>query len=142
MLSVPEQWFSDCRAENGASEGPAANGEGAGAAAVRGRRWVTAMAGPERVDEAGIQEAEWTGMGLSWAWRGRERKVKGGVWVSGGSGGSWRSLGHHTRGQQSASAERREGSWATDRGAWGGEGTAPHFTVPLNDLNFSPPQGS
>lgn len=34
-----------------------------------------AMAGPERVDEPGIQEAEWTDVGLSWAWRGRKRRV-------------------------------------------------------------------
>ena len=35
--------------------------------------------------------------------------MKGGVWVSGGSGGSWRSLGHRAQGQQSTSAERPEG---------------------------------
>lgn len=56
-----------------------------------------AMAGPERVDEPGIQEAEWTDVGLSWAWRGRKRRVQGGVWASGGSGGSWWGLGPAVR---------------------------------------------
>lgn len=73
-LSVPEQGFLDCGAENGASEGPPANGEGAGGSRSE-RQEVGDGHGrtrAEQVDEQGIQEAEWMGVGLSWAWRGRE----------------------------------------------------------------------
>lgn len=53
--------------------------------------------------------------------------MKGGVWVSGGSGGSWRSLGHHAQGQQSTSAERPEGKLGQRQVC--GEESGPHLTA-------------
>lgn len=53
--------------------------------------------------------------------------MKGGVWVSGGSGGSWRSLGHRAQGQQSTSAEKPEGKLGQRQVC--GEESGPHLTA-------------
>ena len=73
-LSVPEQRFLDCGAENSTSEGPPANGEGAGDSHSERQQVGDGHGGTraEQADEQGVQEAESMGVGLSWACRGRE----------------------------------------------------------------------